>query len=43
MIKSKATKLEETTVTLQSKNPKRPITKKVIPALQNKGKALVMI
>ena len=38
MINSKATKLEETTVTLQSKNPRNPITKKVMPALQNKGK-----
>ena len=38
MINSKATKLEETTVTLQSNNPRNPITKKAMPALQNKGK-----
>ena len=37
IINNSATKLEETTVTLQSNNPSKPITKNVIPALHSKG------
>ena len=37
MINNKEIKLDETTVTLQSIQPKKPITKRAISALDTKG------